>query len=89
MRWACQSVDLPLEGRMILTPIQKLIGLLSMILVLLASSAATTRKVQDRLYGKQLAEQAGLYQDDLDAISNTAAAQVCADQEKRLVRHSD
>ncbi|MFJ3375538.1 lysis system i-spanin subunit Rz [Pseudomonas sp. NPDC086112] len=43
-----------------------------------------TWKVQDWRYGKQLAEQAGLHKDDLTAISNAAAGQIRADQEKRL-----
>ncbi|MNB78343.1 Bacteriophage lysis protein [compost metagenome] len=42
-------------------------------------------KVQDWRYGKQLAEQAGLHQDDLITISNAAATQIRADQDKRLV----
>jgi hypothetical protein len=41
-------------------------------------------KVQDWRYGKQLAEQTGVHQDDLTAITNAAAAQVSADQHKRL-----
>ncbi|SEN18560.1 Bacteriophage Rz lysis protein [Pseudomonas sp. ok272] len=52
-----------------------------LLLILLASGA--TWKVQDWRYGKQLAAQAGLHQDDLAAISNVAAAQVRVDQEKR------
>ncbi len=51
-------------------------------LVLLAAGAAW--KVQDWRYGKQLAEQAGLHQSDLTTISSAAAAQVRADQDKRL-----
>jgi hypothetical protein len=38
----------------------------------------------DWRYGKQLAEQAGSHQADLTAICNAAAAQVRADQDKRL-----
>ncbi len=53
-------------------------------LVLLLITAGGTWKVQDWRYGKQLAEQTGLHQDDLNAISNAAAAQVRADQDKRL-----
>ena len=54
------------------------------ILLLVLATAAGTWQVQDWRYGKQLAEQAGLHQDDLTAISNAAAAQVLADQDKRL-----
>jgi hypothetical protein len=56
-------------------------------LVLLSSAcagAAGAWAVQDWRYDKQLAEQAGLHQDDLTAISKAAAAQVRADQDKRL-----
>lgn len=48
----------------------KLAGVLALMLV----TAGVTWKVQDWRYGKQLAEQAGLHRDDLDAISNAAAA---------------
>jgi hypothetical protein len=48
----------------------KLVG----ILLLVLACAAGIWKVQDWRYGKQLAEQAGLHQDDLTAISNAAAA---------------
>lgn len=58
----------------------KLVGFL---LVLLATAGGTW-KVQDWRYGKQLAEQAGLHKDDLADISKAAAAQVRADQDKRL-----
>lgn len=67
-----------------MSPVQKLIALLVMMVVLIAGSAACAWKVQDWRYGKQLAEQAGLQQDDLTAISNAAAAQVLSDQDKRL-----
>ena len=50
--------------------------------LILAMSA--TWKVQDWRYGKQLAEQSGLHQSDLDRISSAAAAQVQAEQTKRL-----
>jgi hypothetical protein len=54
------------------------------VLALLLLTAGGTWKVQDWRYGKQLAEQAGLHKDDLTVISNAAAAQVRADQDKRL-----
>ncbi|MBV7478182.1 lysis system i-spanin subunit Rz [Pseudomonas sp. PDM31] len=57
-----------------------LVGVLALVLV----TAGGVWKVQDWRYGKQLAEQAGLHQADLTAISNAAAAQVRADQDKRL-----
>jgi len=57
-----------------------LAGVLALVLV----TAGGVWKVQDWRYGKQLAEQAGLHQDDLTTISNAAAAQVRADQDKRL-----
>lgn len=53
-------------------------------LLLVLATAGGVWKVQDWRYGKQLAEQAGLHQDDLTAISNVAAARVRADQDKRL-----
>jgi hypothetical protein len=58
----------------------KLIGVLALALV----AAGSAWRFQDWLYGKQLAEQAGLHKDDLAAISNAAATQVRADQDKRL-----
>jgi len=54
------------------------------VLALLLLTAGATWKVQDWRYGKKLAEQAGLHKDDLTSISNAAAAQVRADQDKRL-----
>nr|DAD69892.1 MAG TPA: Rz lysis protein [Siphoviridae sp. ctGO42] len=47
-------------------------------------SAAGTWQVQDWRMGKKLAEQAGLHKDDLAAITNAAAAQARAEQDKRL-----
>lgn len=57
---------------------------LSLELILLLFSAGVTWQVQDWHYGKQLAEQAGLHQVDLTATSNALAAQVRANQDKRL-----
>ena len=54
------------------------------ILLLVACSVFSTWKVDVWRYGKQLAEQSGAHQADLTAISNAAAAQVRADQDKRL-----
>jgi len=55
-----------------------------LILALLLLAVGGTWKVQDWRYGKQLAEQAGLHQSDLDKISSAAAEQVRAEQAKRL-----
>ena len=67
-----------------MTSAQKLIAQLVLVAVLMACSAAGTWKVQDWRYGKQLAEQSAAYQADLTAISNAAATQVRADQDRRL-----
>jgi len=68
----------------VITPVQKLAGLVLLILVLMASAAGVTWQVQDWRMGKKLAEQAGLHKDDMAAISNAAAAQARTQQEKRL-----
>jgi hypothetical protein len=57
-----------------------LVGVLALLLI----TACGAWKVQDWRYGKQLAEQSGTHQADLAAIGNAAAAQVRADQDKRL-----
>ena len=67
-----------------MTSAQKLIALLGLIALLMASSGAAAWQWQANSYGKQLAEQAGLHKDDLAMISSAAAAQVRADQNKRL-----
>jgi len=67
-----------------MTPVQKLAGLVLIILVLMAGAAGVTWQVQDWRMGEKLAEQAGLHQDDLAAIRNAAAAQARAEQDKRL-----
>ena len=54
------------------------------VLALLLLAVGGTWKVQDWRYGEQLAEQSGLYQNDLTAISNAAAAQQRTEQDKRL-----
>lgn len=54
------------------------------VLALLLLAVGGTWKVQDWRYGKQLAEQSGLHQADLTAISNAAADQVLTEQDKRL-----
>ena len=67
-----------------MTPAQKLAGLVVLVLVLMAGAAGVTWQVQDWRMGKKLAEQAGLYTDDLAAISNAAAAQARGEQGKRM-----
>ena len=67
-----------------MTPVQKLAGLVLLILMLMASAAGVTWQVQDWRMGKKLAEQAGLHKDDLAAISKAAAAQARTQQDKRL-----
>ncbi|QZP18765.1 lysis system i-spanin subunit Rz [Pseudomonas sp. DR208] len=67
-----------------MTPVQKLAGLVAMILVLMAGAAGVTWQLQDWRMGEKLAEQAGLHKDDLAAISNAAAAQARTEHDKRL-----
>ena len=66
-----------------MTPTSMKLALVGVLALLLATAGATW-KVQDWRYDQKLAEQAGLHKDDLAAISNAAAAQVRADQDKRL-----
>ncbi|VVP90089.1 hypothetical protein PS918_03148 [Pseudomonas fluorescens] len=54
------------------------------VLALLLLAAGATWKAQDWRYGKQLAEQSGLYQTDLTTISNAAAAHARTALEKQL-----
>ena len=67
-----------------MTPLQKLSGLVVLILVLMGGAAGFTWQVQDWRMGEKLAAQAGLHKDDLAAISNAAANQARTEQEKRL-----
>ena len=66
-----------------MTPVQKLAGLVVLILVLMASAAGVTWQVQEWRMGRMLAEQAGLHKDDLAAISNAASAQTHQALEKQ------
>jgi prophage endopeptidase len=66
-----------------MTPVQKLAGLVVLILVLMTSAAGVTWQVQEWRMGKMLAEQAGLHKDDLAAISNAASAQTRQALEKQ------
>ena len=67
-----------------MAPVQKLAGLVLLILVLMASAAGVTWQVQEWRTGKTLAEQAGLHQDELDRISAVAIKQVRDEQDRRL-----
>ena len=67
-----------------MTPVQKLAGLVLLILVLVVGAVGLTWQVQDWRMGKKLAEQEGLHKEDLAAISNAASAQARAEQDKRL-----
>jgi hypothetical protein len=55
------------------------------VFALLPITAVGVWQLQDWRYGKQLADQAGLHQDDLTTVSNAAAAQARADLDKYLV----
>ena len=58
--------------------------ILAAILLAMVFAAAGTWQVQDWRMGEKLADQAGLHKKDLAAISNAAAAQARAEQDKRL-----
>lgn len=66
-----------------MTQVQKLAGLVLLVLVLMGGAAGVTWQVQDWRMGKKLSEQAGLHQDDLARISMAAADQARAEQDKR------
>lgn len=66
-----------------MTPVQKLAGVVVLVLVLMASAAGVTWQVQEWRMGKMLAEQAGMHKDDLAAISNAASAQTRQALEKQ------
>ena len=59
-------------------------GVLTVAAMLMVGSGSAAWYWQANKYGQQLAQQAQLHQDDLIAIGNAAAAQVNADQEKRV-----
>ena len=67
-----------------MTPVQKLAGLVVLILALMASAAGVTWQVQEWRTGKTLAEQAGLHKDALANVSAAAAKQVSEEQGRRL-----
>ncbi|WP_415767150.1 lysis system i-spanin subunit Rz [Pseudomonas sp. ZB1P45] len=56
-----------------------------LVALLMLGSGAVAWRWQANSYGKQLANQARLYADDLSAISNAAATQLRATQDKRQV----
>ena len=58
--------------------------ILAAVLLAMAIAFGGAWQVQDWRMGKKLAEQAGLHQEDLTRISNAAAAQTRAEQDKRL-----
>ncbi|MDF9778024.1 lysis system i-spanin subunit Rz [Pseudomonas baetica] len=57
---------------------------LALLALLMIGSGTAAWRLQANSYDKQLADQARLHADNLTAISNAAAAQVRADQDKRL-----
>ncbi|PLR61166.1 lysis protein [Pseudomonas sp. QC2] len=67
-----------------MTPVQKLAGLVLLIMAAMAVSFGIAWQVQDWRLRKVLAEQGAQFEADLAAISNTAAAQARAEQDKRL-----
>ncbi|WP_455825133.1 lysis system i-spanin subunit Rz [Pseudomonas graminis] len=67
-----------------MTPVQKLAGLVVLILVAMAASFGAAWQVQDWRLGRVMAEQGAQFESDLAAISNAAAAQARAEQDKRL-----
>ena len=71
-----------------MTPVRELAGLAVLILVLMASAAGVTWRVQDWRMGRQLSEQLSVqiaaHQGQLDVITNEAWRQQKAEQDKRL-----
>ncbi len=67
-----------------MTPVQRLVGLVVLILVAMAASFGAAWQVQDWRLGKMLAEQGAQFEADLTAIGNAAVAQARTEQDKRL-----
>jgi len=67
-----------------MTPVQKLAGLVLLILVAMATSFGAAWQVQDWRLGRVVAEQGAQFETDLTAIGNAAAAQARTEQDKRL-----
>ena len=72
-----------------MTPVQKLAGLVMMILVLMVGTAGVTWQVQDWRLGKKMAEriaeQGAHHQKELDSITDEAWRQQSAERDKRLM----
>ena len=62
----------------------RIAGWAALILLLIAGSGAGAWQVQDWRYGKQLSDQALAHESILATLSNAAAAQARAEQDKRL-----
>ncbi|MCF5026901.1 lysis system i-spanin subunit Rz [Pseudomonas lurida] len=67
-----------------MTPVQRLVGLVVLILVAMAASFGAAWQVQDWRLGRVMAEQGAQFEADLTAIGNAAAAQARTEQDKRL-----
>ena len=67
-----------------MTPAQKLAGMVLLAVVLMTTAAGVTWQVQEWRMGKKLSELVGLHRDELARISNAAAVQARAEQDKRL-----
>ncbi|OCW20924.1 lysis protein [Pseudomonas aylmerensis] len=67
-----------------MTPVQKLAGLVVLILVAMATSFGAAWQVQDWRLGRVVTEQGAQFETDLTAIGNAAAAQARTEQDKRL-----
>ena len=67
-----------------MTPVQKLAGLVVLILVAMATSFGAAWQVQDWRLGRVVAEQGAQFETDLTAVGNAAAAQARTEQDKRL-----
>ncbi|PFG58882.1 bacteriophage Rz lysis protein [Pseudomonas poae] len=67
-----------------MTPVQKLAGLVVLILVAMAAGFGAAWQVQDWRLGRVVAEQGAQFETDLTAIGNAAAAQARTEQVKRL-----
>ena len=71
-----------------MTPVQKLAGLLVLILLLIAGAAGVAWQIQDWRMGNKLSErlsaQSAAHQSQLDTITNETWRQQKAEQEKRL-----
>jgi hypothetical protein len=69
----------------VIPPVWRISGVIALLLLLMVGSGAAIWRWQANSYGEQLAEQALLHQAGLTILNTAAAAQVRADQDKRLV----